>query len=177
VKRWHGRRLITENHCAVFQQCANAAAAYAPDICRPRYRFTGPREMSTHTPPWTGPPSRARDMGPLKKSLGVDFWSIKFLVRFDGRAHAVWCPKRLQATHCGQLFTSPAAAFRSTATAGLSDRRFAVLPNFEMRFRQGSSRGACECATGLTVSLPLDGRTGCPRTLLLISASCGVSRR
>jgi hypothetical protein len=40
-----------------------------------------------------GPPRACADM--IEKSRG-EFFSINLLVRFDGRAHAMWCPTLIQ---------------------------------------------------------------------------------
>jgi hypothetical protein len=46
---------------ALLKWCGNAAAAYAPDICRPCYRFTGPAKNADPHPHVDRPPaSRAR---------------------------------------------------------------------------------------------------------------------
>jgi hypothetical protein len=58
-----------------------AARFLPPDICRPCYRFTGPREMPTHTPPWTGPRPRPLAREETAKNIRLSSAAANLLSR------------------------------------------------------------------------------------------------
>jgi hypothetical protein len=64
--------------------------------------------LRDHTPVWTGPTPRA--CADVAEKYQGCFWSIKILVRFDGRARALWWPTLTQ-----NLLSGPHVHFRISA--------------------------------------------------------------
>src|SRR5262245_22081435 len=126
-----------------------------------------------HTPAWTGPPSLARADAVEKYLRSI--WSIRFLLRFDGVVPNPVAGDALRITfHPRQEQRSAQLRWQVLATEVL--QCFPIL-------KCGFDKVADEERVRVQPVLPyhLDQRwtagPGCPQTLLLISASCRVSRQ